>query len=109
MELGTTTRERTKKMPEAEDIVGDQDIEIVGESKVCVGNIIPFMLLTDSNPFSQILEMSDIRLLSDKLPSVLCGCGWQIVYSTDKHGYSLSNVYRWVKSKAESQFKEGLS
>ena len=47
---------------------------------------------------STILTHNEIVFLDEEKPDRLVGCTWELVFSTEKHGFLLSTLYRNLKS-----------
>ena len=47
---------------------------------------------------SEILSKDEIIFLDEEKPERLVGCTWELVFSTEVHGYLLSTLYRNLKS-----------
>ena len=58
----------------------------------------PDFIFPDMIGSSQILSNDEIIFLDEEKPERLVGCTWELVFSTEVHGYLLSTLYRNLKS-----------
>ena len=61
-------------------------------------NLQPDFIFPDMIGSSDILTNDEIVFLDEEKPDRLVGCTWELVFSTEAHGYLLSTLYRNLKS-----------
>ena len=51
---------------------------------------------------SNIMSVAEMERLNNLLPPRLIGSKWKLLFSTEKDGFSLNNIYRKMESRTES-------
>ncbi|KAM9296603.1 TLD domain-containing protein 2-like [Gastrophryne carolinensis] len=81
----------------------DSDFEIVGESEVKTCEKVPEKRKEEVyEPVligcSKLLNSDHVKQIAQHLPPKVTGHNWKLLYSTDKHGFSLKTLYRTMNT-----------